>query len=91
MFPGGYSFCHLFNGKCIALNCAPIHDIYLDTSNLGAGYVFASDWGYTDWKVDLPTACDLHINIKKSFLQYWQPGAGSHCGLILESYTTQTI
>ena len=56
-----------FNGKCIALNCAPVHDIYLDASNLGAGYVFASDWGYTDWKVDLPAACDLHINNKEIF------------------------
>ena len=58
-------FFTFFNGKCIALNCAPVHDVYLDASNLGAGYVFASDWGYTDWKVDLPAACDLHINNKE--------------------------
>ena len=61
-------FLSFFNGKCIALNCGPVHDVYnLDASNLGVGYVFASDWGYTDWKVDLSALCDLHINNKDIF------------------------
>ena len=44
-----------------------ILDLMKPLKNLGAGYVFASDWGYTDWKVDLPAACDLHINNKETF------------------------
>ena len=84
-------FLSFFNGKCIALNCAPVHDVYLDASNLGAGYVFASDWAILTGK----SICRRHVTctltIKKYSLQYWQLGAGPHCGLILESYSTQII
>ena len=39
-----------------------MHDVYLDASNSGAGYVFATDWGYTNWSKDMPSVGSFHIN-----------------------------
>ena len=55
-------FMSIFNGRCLALRNAPMHDVYLDASNSGAGYVFATDWGYTNWSKDMPSVGSFHIN-----------------------------
>ena len=59
------NFMAVFNGHCLALQNAPLHEVYLDASNGGAGYVFDTDWGYTNWQNDLPSATLLHINDKE--------------------------
>ena len=72
------NFMAVFKGRCLALQNAPLHEVYQDASNGGAGYVFDTDWGYTNWKNDLPSAALLHISDKKFFsailaAQSWVP------------------
>ena len=35
----------VFNGKCLVLQNAPAHNVYVDTSGTGSGFIFANDWG----------------------------------------------
>jgi hypothetical protein len=58
-------FLPLFNGKCLALKDAPVHDVYIDASNTGSGFLFASDWGYCNWATDYPECQQMHINSKE--------------------------
>ena len=59
------NFMAVFNGRCLTLQNAPLHEMYLDASNGEAGYVFDTDSGYTNWQNDLPSAALLHINDKE--------------------------
>jgi hypothetical protein len=58
-------FLHIFNGKCLALTCAPVQHVYIDSSNTGSGFLFNSDWGYIGWQEDFPAGRNLHINDKE--------------------------
>ena len=74
----------IFNGRCLAIQAAQVCDVYLDASNHGAGFVYASDWGYTDWAADMSGMSEAHINNKEIMAavlvaRRWTPSwANSH-------------
>ena len=81
------NFMAVFNGRCLALQNAPLHEVYLDASNGGAGYVFDTDWGYTNWQNDLPSAARLHINDKEILAailaaRRWAPPVGQFTSVV---------
>lgn len=58
-------FLPVFNGKCLALNHAPVHDVYVDASGTGVGFIFANDWGYCGWRDIDRHVGQFHINEKE--------------------------
>ena len=54
-----------FPGKRILCD-KPVNTVYIDASDEGSGFMFQNDWGYVNWKQDLPEIADIHINVKET-------------------------
>ena len=54
-----------FNCKNILPIYTKTHIVRTDACNIGAGFIFNSDWGYVHWEGDFPKAASLHINHKE--------------------------
>ena len=58
-------FLPVFNGKRLVLNHAPLHDVFVDASGTGSGFVFDTDWGYCGWRDIEDSVNHFHINEKE--------------------------
>ena len=58
-------FLPVFNGKCLALNLASVHDVFVDASGSGSGFVFDTDWGYWEWRDIEHTVNQFQISEKE--------------------------
>jgi hypothetical protein len=56
---------HGHQGRCMYTGRGPIHQVYLDACNEGAGFVYGADWGYVNFSIDCPEVGDFHINSKE--------------------------
>ncbi len=54
-----------FPGKSIFYK-PHVNVVQFDACNKGAGYTYLDDWGYLDWKCDIPQVADYHINCKET-------------------------
>ena len=84
------NFMAVFNGRCLSLQNAPSHEVYLDAFNGGAGYVFDTDWGYTNCRTTCPQQLCYTLMTPKFCLPFWRPDVGPPCGPIHECCFTQT-
>ena len=91
MCPGGYSFCHFLMAS-VLLWIVLMFMTFILMPRIWEPVMFLPPTGAI---LTGKSICQRHVTctltIKKSSLQYWQLGAGPHCGLILESYSTQII
>jgi hypothetical protein len=91
-------FLRVFNGKSLVLHAAvPTHTVVTDACDVAAGFSYNTDWGYVNWKLDLPQAVDLHINYKETMaiilaVFRWAPmWRNSHVAVLSDNITAKAI
>ncbi len=63
-------FLSIFNGTVKMQDSRPITSVHTDACMEGCGGVYNGDYFYINWKTDLPSVGNWHINYKETFTIY---------------------
>ena len=69
--------------------------MYTDTRDQGGGMITSEDWGYVNWRIDMPSIARSHINVKETMavilaIYRWAPSwQGRYVIIYADNITTR--